>query len=72
MVDLLKGMSKSRFSEHISHVKAYFSMNSCPITAQRQFLTKNMLKSTDPGYRTIKKIDLKDKKYVSTPQLLHN
>ncbi|GBM75171.1 hypothetical protein AVEN_238364-1 [Araneus ventricosus] len=47
-------MSKYRFSESISIVKAYYSSNNSPIAAQRKFATDYKLKTTGPSVIRIK------------------
>ncbi|GBL99389.1 hypothetical protein AVEN_206800-1 [Araneus ventricosus] len=49
-------MSKYRVFERISIVKAYYSSNNSPITAQRKFATEYKLKTTGPSVITIKNV----------------
>ncbi|GBN08367.1 hypothetical protein AVEN_55590-1 [Araneus ventricosus] len=47
-------MSKYKFSERMSIVKAYCSSNKNPIAAERKFSTEYKLKTTGPSVITIK------------------
>ncbi|GBN78992.1 hypothetical protein AVEN_182389-1 [Araneus ventricosus] len=49
-------MSKYSVSELVSIVKAYYSSNNSPITAQRKFATEYKLKTTGLGVITIKNV----------------